>query len=77
MKRHPRSLNAYGILHLEPDATDADIRQAYHKLAKEWHPDRNRDERAERTFRLVKRAYEVLADPKTREAFDRVAEVPL
>ena len=77
VKRHPRSLNYYGILHLEPDASDADIRQAYHRLAKAWHPDRNRDERAERTFRLVKRAYEVLADPKTREAFDRGAEVPL
>jgi hypothetical protein len=76
VKRHPRSLNCYGILHLESDATDKEIKDAYHKLAKEWHPDRNRDERAQRTFLMVKRAYEVLADPKTRELFDRGVEVP-
>ena len=76
VKRHPRSLNCYGILHLESDATEKEIKDAYHKLAKEWHPDRNRDERAQRTFLMVKRAYEVLADPKTRELFDRGVEVP-
>ena len=40
-------------------------------MAKLWHPDRNHDERAERTFKLINRAYQVLGDKKVRRAFDR------
>ena len=54
------------------------MKAAYHKRALEWHPDRNRAaenveraEKAERNFRLIGRANEVLTDPTLRTAYDR------
>ena len=63
--------NLYEILGVSRGATDKEIKQAFHKMALLWHPDRNPDEKAERTFQLVNRAHEVLSDPKTRNRFDR------
>ena len=52
------------------------VKKAYHTRAKEWHPDKNRgeakrEEKAERNFKLIARAYEVLGDKETRAAYDR------
>ena len=71
VKRHPQVRNYYAVLHVTPEATNAEIKQAYHRLAKAWHPDRNQDEKAERTFKLINRAHEVLSDPTLRMRFDR------
>ena len=57
------------------DANAAEIKQAYHRLAKQWHPDRNADERAERTFKLIARAYQVLGDARIRQLYDSGANV--
>ena len=57
--------------------SDAEIKAAYHALAKVWHPDKHASagaaalETADRTFKLVARAYQVLSDAKTRNRFDR------
>ena len=75
MRKHPQARNYYAILHVAPDATDAEIRQAYHKLALTWHPDRNPDEKAERTFKLINRAHQVLSDAPTRLKYDRGVNV--
>ena len=81
VRRHPGTRNYYAILHVDPSATDAEIRSAYHTLAKVWHPDKHASEgaaaleKAERTFKLVARAYQVLSDAKTRNAFDRGVNV--
>ena len=72
----------YAILKVPKDANDRKVKKAYHAMAKKWHPDKNRqtgqEERlakAERNFKLVARAYEVLSDPDVRAAYDRGEDV--
>ena len=62
----------YKILGVEKDATDEQIRKAYHKLAIKWHPDKNPDNRkqAEEKFKEIGEAYSVLSDPKKRKEYD-------
>src|SRR2546428_14095984 len=62
----------YVVLGVQRDASEADIKKAYRKLAMECHPDRNNgDKAAEERFKLVTEAYEVLRDPEKRAAYDR------
>ena len=62
----------YVILGVSHDASEAEIKKAYRKLAMECHPDRNNgDKAAEEKFKLVTEAYEVLRDPDKRAAYDR------
>jgi hypothetical protein len=62
----------YDILGVNPNATQAEIRAAYLKLAKQWHPDRNpgNEAEAERRFKEIAHAYDVLSDPDKRAAYD-------
>lgn len=70
---HRRSF--YEVLGVEPSATQAQVRSAYRRLAREWHPDINRHSReAERNFKRLNRAYETLGDPERREAYDHRRE---
>ncbi|NLX91649.1 MAG: J domain-containing protein [Firmicutes bacterium] len=65
----------YKILGLDRNATDKEIRQAYRKLAREYHPDlqpKEKQKEAEEKFKLIKEAYEVLSDPVKREKYDRL-----
>src|SRR5437867_5060201 len=62
----------YVVLGVQRDASEADIKKAYRRLAMECHPDRNNgDKSAEEKFKLVSEAYEVLRDPEKRAAYDR------
>jgi molecular chaperone DnaJ len=61
----------YELLGVARDASDADIKKAYRKLAMEHHPDRNRAADAEARFKEIAEAYEVLRDPQKRAAYDR------
>ena len=62
----------YEILDVERDADDACIKKAYRKQAIRWHPDKNPNnkEEAERVFKEVTNAYEVLSDPDERKWYD-------
>ncbi|MCX7996307.1 MAG: DnaJ domain-containing protein [Patescibacteria group bacterium] len=62
----------YELLGLSKNASVADIKAAYRKKALEWHPDRNKSPDAEKTFKEINRAYEVLSDPKKRQIYDQV-----
>jgi molecular chaperone DnaJ len=61
----------YQLLGVARDASDADIKKAYRKLAMEYHPDRNGSADAEARFKEIAEAYEILRDPQKRAAYDR------
>ncbi|MFI1970076.1 molecular chaperone DnaJ [Streptomyces cinnamoneus] len=61
----------YKVLGVPKDATEAEIKKAYRKLAREFHPDANKgDASAEERFKEISEANDVLADPKRRKEYD-------
>src|SRR4051794_25831635 len=62
----------YETLGVPRDAGAEDIKRAYRKLARENHPDVNKDPGAEDRFKEISEAYEVLRDPEKRERYDRL-----
>lgn len=64
--------NPYEVLGVARDASDADIKKAYHKLVLKYHPDKNPgDKQAEEKFKEVNNAFDILKDPQKRAAYDR------
>lgn len=62
----------YDILGLQRGASADEIKQAYRKLSKEWHPDKHRgDKKAEDKFKEINEAYEALNDPKKKQMYDQ------
>lgn len=65
-------LDYYKILGIERNAGDADIKKAYRKLARKYHPDLNpSDESAKKKFQQINEANEVLSDPEKRKKYDQ------
>ncbi|HEV8356068.1 MAG TPA: molecular chaperone DnaJ [Gemmatimonadales bacterium] len=67
----------YQLLDVPRDASEEEIKRAYRRLAMEFHPDRNPASDAEAKFKEIAEAYEVLADPEKRAAYDRYGEAGL
>jgi DnaJ-class molecular chaperone len=61
----------YEVLGLTKNASAAEIKSAYRKLALEWHPDRNKAPEANEKFKEINEAYAVLSDPKKKETYDQ------
>lgn len=63
----------YKVLGLQKNASQDDIRKSYGRLALQWHPDKNpsNKEEAEKKFKAVAEAYEVLSDAQKRSLYDR------
>lgn len=62
--------NPYNILGVSPTASTDDIKKAYRALAMRHHPDRNPNSNAEVRFNAIKKAYELLSDPKKRAEYN-------
>lgn len=63
----------YDILGVGRNASAEEIKKAYRRLALEWHPDRHKDDKevAEKKFKEINEAYQVLSDPEKRAAYDQ------
>ena len=64
----------YQVMGVPRDATDAQIKQAYRKLARKYHPDVSKEKNAEARFKEVGEAYEVLKSPEKRAAYDQLGK---
>ncbi|BAY27430.1 chaperone DnaJ protein [Calothrix sp. NIES-2100] len=64
----------YEILGVSRDADKEEIKQAYRRLARKYHPDVNKEPGAEERFKEINRAYEVLSEPEIRERYNRFGE---
>ena len=63
--------NPYEVLGVKRDASESDVKSAYRKLAKRYHPDTNKDDpKAQERFSEATHAYDLLADKEKRRAFD-------
>ncbi|XP_008056308.1 dnaJ homolog subfamily C member 16 isoform X2 [Carlito syrichta] len=64
----------YRVLGVSRTASQADIKKAYKKLAREWHPDKNRDPGAEDKFIQISKAYEILSNEERRLHYDQFGD---
>lgn len=64
----------YDTLGVSRNADKEDIKRAYRRLARKFHPDVNKDSGAEERFKEISRAYEVLSDPEVKARYDRFGE---
>jgi curved DNA-binding protein len=64
----------YKVMGVPRDATEAQIKQAYRKLARKYHPDVSKEKDAEARFKDVGEAYEVLKSPEKRAAYDQLGQ---
>ena len=60
----------YRLLEMEPGATQEELRRAYRRLVKVWHPDVNRSPGAKERFLQIQKAWQVLGDPKSRARYE-------
>jgi molecular chaperone DnaJ len=65
----------YNTLGVDRKASQEDIKKAYRKLARRYHPDTNKDAGAEERFKQISEAYDVLGDPEKRKQYDRGGSV--
>ena len=70
-----RNKDYYEVLGVKRDASAEEIRKAYRRLARKYHPDVNKSADAETRFAEVQEAYDVLSDAEKRKAFDRFGHV--
>lgn len=68
------SKSLYTTLEVSPNASDAEIKKAYRKLARQYHPDVNKDPKAEEKFKEINAAYEVLSDKEKRAKYDQYGD---
>ena len=73
----PTKRDYYEILGVNKDATQAEVKAAYRKMALQYHPDRNKEADAESKFKEINEAYEILSNEKKRQAYDQFGHAAL
>jgi curved DNA-binding protein len=68
------SKSLYTTLEISPNASEAEIKKAYRKLARQYHPDVNKDPSAEEKFKEINAAYEVLSDKDKKAKYDQYGD---
>ena len=68
----PEYKDYYKTLGVARTASEKEIKSAYRRLARQYHPDVNKDPKATDRFKLINEAYEVLSDPKKRSKYDQL-----
>ena len=61
----------YDILKVRKSASDSELKRSYRKLAREYHPDVNKDPGAEEKFKEIQKAYDILSDSNKRAQYDQ------
>lgn len=64
----------YDTLEIPENASEAEIKKAYRKLARKYHPDVNKDPKAEEKFKEINAAYEVLSDQEKKQKYDQFGD---
>jgi len=67
----PTKRDYYDVLGVPKNASEAELKAAYRKQALEWHPDRNKSPEAEKNFKEINEAYEILSNQEKRSAYDQ------
>src|SRR5260370_8948572 len=67
----------YEVLGVSRNASDDELKKSFRRLAKQYHPDANKEQGAETRFIEINEAYEVLSDPQKRAAYDRYGHAGL
>eukprot|EP00919_Chromeraceae_sp_WS-2016_P073239 GHVR01173209.1.p2 GENE.GHVR01173209.1~~GHVR01173209.1.p2 ORF type:complete len:125 (-),score=49.58 GHVR01173209.1:253-627(-) len=72
----PPAQDHYAVLGVDRDASESDIKNAFHTMALKWHPDKCKHNNAQATdmFRKVRLAYEVLRDPVRRSRYEKFGD---
>src|SRR3954466_8129717 len=65
----------YKVLGVDKKASQEEIKKAYRKLARKYHPDTNKEPGAEERFKAISEAYDTLGDPEKRKKYDRGGSV--
>ncbi|MCI7765721.1 DnaJ C-terminal domain-containing protein [Helicobacter sp.] len=68
------SKSLYETLEVSPNATSEEIKKAYRRLARKYHPDINKEKDAEEKFKEINAAYEILSDEKKRKQYDQFGD---
>ncbi|XP_069774952.1 dnaJ homolog subfamily C member 16 isoform X1 [Narcine bancroftii] len=71
---HGTEFDPYKLLGVGRTASQAEIKKAYKQLAREWHPDKNKDPKAEDQFIQISKAYEILSNEERRLNFDKYGD---
>ena len=70
-----KAADHYKTLGVDKKASQEEIKKAYRKLARQYHPDTNKDAGAEERFKAISEAYDTLGDPEKRKKYDRGGSV--